>query len=474
MSKYILSIDEGTTSTRALVISEDTKIICSNQQEFTQHYPQNGWVEHDAEEIYQKTIEVCRQAILSFREKGYEPGDISGIAITNQRETTVVWDKKTSQPIHNAIVWQCRRSADYCNELKQNSQFSELVRQKTGLLIDAYFSGTKIKWILENIKSNADLAFGTIDTWLIWKMTGAHLTEASNASRTMLYDIQENKWCDEILEELKIPKNILPELKASDDIFAETDLFKDLCGKSLPIKAVLGDQQAALYAYKASQPAQASKITYGTGTFVLVESETAKLKNGLLTSSFYQLKNGEKAYAIEGSIFMGGALVQWLRDGLKIIESSSEIEALAKKAKQDSVVVLIPALAGLGAPHWQQNRKGSLHGLSRSTSDAEIALATLEAICFSVKDVFNPLELSSLKHINVDGGATKNDLLMQLQADLLAKPIQRYSESEMTALGVAMLTGDVKAQLKTETCFQPEANQLLENKYQSYLSYLGL
>ncbi len=518
-----LTIDEGTTSTRALLIADDGSICGIAQQEFTQIFPQAGWVEHDAEEIWVKTLEVARAVIsactgassnsqtikITVNQK-IKASDITNIAITNQRETTVVWDRSTAKPVHNAIVWQCRRTSDYCAELRTNTKFADLVRKRTGLYIDSYFSGPKLRWILDHFAKRhpersegslqQNLAFGTIDSWLIYKLTGEHLTEPSNASRTMLYDIVDGKWSEEILSELKIPASVLPKVVPSNSNFGNCDLFTDLVGHSLAITGVLGDQQAALYAYHAtqeglsknvtdvtflrSQPqvhnpqarenkALSSKVTYGTGTFVLVEAPEFTLRDGLITTVFYD-DGGKHHYAIEGSVFVGGALIQWLRDGLKIIESSSEIEALAKSVPDHGGIYFVPALAGLGAPYWREDVRGTILGITRGTQRGHIARAALEAMAFRVRDIFEALGGAKLTQVNVDGGATANNLLMQFQADLLQIPVQRYSEKEMTALGAAIMAKAGKGEkikMRNETCFKPELK--LETRYAEWKSYVG-
>ena len=495
----VLTIDEGTTSTRALLIDESGKILDIVQEEITQYYPQPGWVEHDAEEIWLKTLNCCRELVKRNLEQAKE---ISSIAITNQRETTVVWDAKTGQPIHKAIVWQCRRTTERCEELSQEDiggiNFTEYIKAKTGLIPDAYFSGTKLEWILNHCHpegakrpsgSHPDLLFGTIDTWLIWNLTlgRVHLTEASNASRTMLYDINENKWDDAILEKLNICKTMLPEVIESNGDFNSCPLFVDMLEREIPIKAVLGDQQAALYAYD-----NQAKCTYGTGTFVMIPCPSLRgaqsatwqsnagdqrdaisfsletSNEGLLKSTAYKTKD-DLAYALEGSIFVGGSIVQWLRDELEFIESAADIEKLA--ADDSGGVYLIPALAGLGAPLWRGDARGTIFGITRGTNRSHIARAALESIAYRVRDVFEALD-NKPESLNVDGGASRNDTLMQFQADLLQIPIKRYSETEMTALGVAKMTGDINLKLEAETSFEPKQN--LEAKYQDWQKYLAL
>ena len=513
----IITIDEGTTSTRALLIDQNGKIQLTVQKEIEQHYPQAAWVEHDANEIWQKTLGACRELIAQALKIGFNKEDITGIAITNQRETSIIWDPKTGKPIHNAIVWQCRRTSDYCNSIKnqtiaKNQNLTNYIKAKTGLEIDAYFSATKIKWLLENKAKKYDLKklkpgelmFGTIDTWLIWNLTlgREHLTDATNASRTMLYDIHENKWDENLLDFFAIPKEILPRVQASNASYNSSPLFQDLLDKELPIKAVIGDQQAAFYAYN-----NQAKITYGTGTFVLIPGKTLNTKvndksfnetitkdqiakeretilitepkkhKGLLESIAYKKNDCElfQTNQLEGSIFVGGSIVQWLRDELKIIEKSSEIESLANQVTDTNGVFLIPALAGLGAPFWQGHIRGSIFGLTRATNKAHIARAALESIAFRVRDIFEVLDKENKEQIDiihVDGGASKNDTLLQFQANLLQKTIRRYTETEMTALGAAKMTGEVTVNLEIDKEFKAQEN--LDSYYKEWQSYLNL
>lgn len=499
--QYILTIDEGTTSTRALLISESGQILDIVQKPITQHYPQPGWVEHDPLEIWNKTLECCREIIkTNLDQNKIKKDSISSIAITNQRETTIIWDPKTGKPVHNAIVWQCRRTSERCKELSEDTingkSFAAYISAKTGLILDAYFSATKIEWIMKRTPHHEDLLFGTIDTWLIWNLTigREHLTDASNASRTMLYDIHQDSWDKNILDKLNIPMTLLPKVIESNGDFGSSPLFKDLLGVELPIKAVLGDQQAALYAY-ANEP----KCTYGTGTFIMMpykhiefDNENLKQKirigderddisfapnidsNGLLKSSAYRTQT-EKGIALEGSIFVGGSIIQWLRDEMKFIEKSSEIETLANSVNDNGGVYLIPALSGIGAPFWRGDIRGTIFGITRGTNRAHIARAALESIAFRVRDIFealDPLLRKSISHLNVDGGASKNDTLMQFQADLLQIPIKRYIDTEMTALGVAKMTGKIKLELKAEKIFSPQSNQ--DQLYKEWSKYLKL
>lgn len=481
----IITIDEGTTSTRALLISKQGEILDFVQKEIKQIYPQPGWVEHDPIEIWELTLACCKELISqALNKKLCSKNDIQGIAITNQRETTVIWDKTTGKPVYNAIVWQCKRTATYCNFLKSQSKLKEYIKNKTGLIIDSYFSATKISWILDHIvKINKEikienLLFGTIDTWLIWNLTnGKHLTDSTNASRTMLYDIHSDKWDPLLLESFGISESLLPKVLASNANFGSSVLFKDLIDDELEIKAVIGDQQAAFYAYNGE-----AKITYGTGTFVLFPYlENCKVEGLVLTKAF-SINQDEKAseanellrLVYEGSIFVGGSIVQWLRDELNFISKSSEIEALAKTVNDNGGVYLIPALAGLGAPYWNENVRGAIFGISRGTNKAYIARAALESIAYSVRDIFEVLDdklKNSIEYINVDGGATKNDFLMQFQADLLQKSIKRFTETEMTALGAAKMTGLIELKLKAERIFEPQKN--LDNLYSVWKSYIS-
>ena len=506
--KFTITIDEGTTSTRALMISDTGRIIKTIQKEITQYYPEPGWVEHDATEIWDKTLACIRELTKACLDQGLAHAEeISGIAITNQRETTVLWDAKSGDPIHKAIVWQCRRTSEICDKLKLDSikdefgnshSFNDYVNSKTGLIIDAYFSATKIKWILNEKKPKDDgIIFGTIDSWLVWNLTlgGSHLTDASNASRTMLYDIHENKWDENILQHLGISKTLLPEVIKSNGDFGTTPLLKDYLDRELPIKAVLGDQQAALYAYD-----NQAKTTYGTGTFVMLPYKSLRggqsptwqspdteissnerdsfsfaidnSNQGLIKTNAYMTDAGT-ALALEGSIFVGGSIIQWLRDGLNMIEKSSDVESLANSVQDNGEVYLIPALAGLGAPYWNQDVRGAIFGLTRGSTNAHIARAALEAMAYSVRDIFEALDpelRAGIKELNVDGGATKNNLLMQFQANLLGIPVKRYTETEMTALGVAKMTGDVVLELKAERVFEPVQN--FDEEYKVWKNYL--
>ncbi len=442
--KYILALDQGTTSSRAIVFDQHGSIISVAQQEFRQIFPKPGWVEHDANEIWATQLHVAAEAILRAR---LTANDIAAIGITNQRETTVVWDRRTGKPICHAIVWQDRRTAAACDRLKSRG-LAATIRRQTGLVVDAYFSATKLQWILKNVpgaKARAqagELAFGTIDSWLVWNLTGGkhHVTDASNASRTMLFNLKTGEWDEELLKIFGIPRSILPEVRASSEVYGETTLF----GSAIPIAGIAGDQQAALFGQVCTQPGMV-KNTYGTGCFMLMNTGTKPIvsRNNLLTTVAWRMGNRTE-YALEGSIFIAGAVVQWLRDGLGIIKSSSEVEALALQVPNTGGVYLVPAFAGLGAPHWDQYARGILAGLTRGTTSAHIARAALEGIAYQVTDVLKSMEADAgirLKELRVDGGACNNNLLMQFQADLLGVPVVRPKVSETTALGAAYLAG---------------------------------
>ena len=446
MSQYILAFDQGTTSSRAIVFDRLGNIKSVAQKEFTQIFPQPGWVEHDASEIWSTQLGVAAEAVIKAH---LSMKDIAAIGITNQRETTVLWDRGTGQPLHHAIVWQDRRTAAYCDQLKQEGRM-ETIRKKTGLVIDAYFSGTKLKWLLDYVPGararaeKGELCFGTIDCWLLWKLTNGkvHATDVSNASRTMLYNIHTLAWDEELLDLMQIPASVLPEVKSSSEIYGYTDQI--LTAQSVPIAGIAGDQQAALFGQMCTRPGMV-KNTYGTGCFMLMNTGTQVVpsSNNLLTTIAWKI--GETThYALEGSVFIGGAVVQWLRDGLKIIRSSSEVEALATQVPHTDGIYLVPAFAGLGAPHWNQHARGTLLGLSRGTTDAHIARAALESIAYQTMDVLKAMEADagiSIRELRVDGGATANDLLMQFQSDMLNTKVVRPSITETTALGAAYLAG---------------------------------
>jgi len=474
MKKYILSLDAGTTSNRAILFDHSGKILNASRREFRQIFPKPGWVEHDPVEIWATQKYVATDVIAR---QGIKPGEIAAIGITNQRETTIVWDRDTGLPICNAIVWQDRRTAIFCDELKKEG-YSKLIQEKTGLVVDAYFSGSKIRWILDNIpgaRTKAEkgkLAFGTVDTWLIWCLTSGrmHVTDASNASRTMLFNIHNLTWDKELLDIFKIPPDIFPEVKSSSELYGHTE-FEEL-GAEIPISGIAGDQQAALFGQMCTEKGMV-KNTYGTGCFVIMNTgkQAVASKHNLLTTIAWKIKN-ETIYAIEGSIFIGGAVVQWLRDKLYLIHSSAEIEQLAGKVKDSGGVYFIPAFVGLGAPHWDQYATGTIIGINRDTSNAHIARAALESIAFQSMDVINTMSEDSgisIAELRVDGGASVNDLLMQIQANAIQKKVIRPKITETTALGAAYLAGlgvdfwknidEIKNQWQVEQVFLPEVRQ---------------
>lgn len=447
MEKYILSLDQGTTSSRAILFNEKGEIVHSSQKEFTQHFPKPGWVEHNANEIWGSILAVIA-GVLS--ESGVKPEQIAGIGITNQRETAVVWDKETGTPVYNAIVWQSRQTSEICDDLKEKG-LNDLFRDKTGLLIDAYFSGTKVKWILDNVegaRQKADegkLLFGTIDTWLIWKLSGgkAHVTDYSNASRTLMYNIHELKWDEELLEILTVPKSMLPEVRPSSEEYARTIEYH-FFGQSIPIAGAAGDQQAALFGQACFNEGMA-KNTYGTGCFMLMNTGTKAVssEHGLLTTLAWGL-NGKVEYALEGSIFVAGSAIQWLRDGLRMLQDAKDSEAYAKRVESTDGVYVVPAFVGLGTPYWDSEVRGAVFGLTRGTSKEHFIRATLESLAYQTKDVLDAMEADSgieLQTLRVDGGAVKNDFLMQFQCDLLRVPVERPTINETTALGAAYLAG---------------------------------
>lgn len=447
MKKYILALDQGTTSSRAIVFDKQGTIISTAQQEFTQIFPHSGWVEHDAMEIWGSQSGVAREAL---EREAIRPDEVAAIGITNQRETTVVWDRTTGRPIYNAIVWQCRRTADICDKLKAKGWESK-IREKTGLIIDAYFSGTKVKWILDNVEGarekaeKGDLIFGNIDTWLIWNLTRGkvHVTDYSNASRTMLFNIHTLQWDDEILQELGIPKSMLPEVKPSSCVYGETDEHT-FGGAAIPIAGAAGDQQAALFGQTCFEQGMA-KNTYGTGCFMLMNTgeKPIESKNGLLTTIAWGVGN-KVEYALEGSIFVAGASVQWLRDQLKLIYNAAETEYYAGLVEDTAGVYVVPAFTGLGAPYWDMYARGVIVGLSRGAKREHIVRATLESIAYQTKDVLSAMEKDAnikLKELKVDGGAAANNFLMQFQSDILNVPVHRPKVLETTALGAAYLAG---------------------------------
>lgn len=444
--KYVLALDQGTTSSRAILFDHVGTPVATEQREFAQHFPRPGWVEHEPQDIWQSQLATARGVI---EKAGITPSDIAAIGIANQRETVVVWDRNTGEPIHNAIVWQDRRTSDLCANMVRNG-LSEPVRAKTGLVIDAYFSGTKLRWLLDNVSgarekaSRGELAFGTIDSWLIHRLTGgvAHATDITNASRTMLFNIHEQQWDRDLLDMMDVPESVLPEVKSCSELYGKA--HEDLFGASIPIAGVAGDQQAALLGNMCIEPGGV-KTTYGTGCFMLLNtgSEAVASKSRLLTTIAWRIGN-ETTYALEGSVFIGGATVQWLRDGLGIIDKTSEVEALAASVPDTDGVVMVPAFAGLGAPHWDQYARGVIAGITRGTTKAHIARAALEGIAFQVADVLGAMRNDygqPIKEMRVDGGASTNGLLMQFQADLIDALVVRPAVTETTALGAAYLAG---------------------------------
>ena len=446
MSKYIMALDAGTTSNRCILFNKKGQIISVAQKEFTQYFPKPGWVEHDANEIWSSQLGVAVEAMAKIDATA---NDIAAIGITNQRETTIVWDKNTGEPIYNAIVWQCRRTSQYCDKLKEKG-LTEKFREKTGLIVDAYFSGTKLKWILDNVEGarekaeNGDLLFGTVETWLIWKLTKGkvHVTDYSNASRTLLFNIKELKWDDEILAELNIPKCILPEVKQSSEIYGYCD--HSFLGGEIPISGAAGDQQAALFGQTCFNAGEA-KNTFGTGCFMLMNTGETPVysENGLVTTIAWGL-DGKVNYALEGSIFGAGAAIQWLRDELRIIESAADSEHMANMVEDTNGCYVVPAFTGLGAPHWDQYARGAIVGLTRGVNKYHIVRATLESLAFQVNDVLEAMKVDSkieLESLKVDGGASQNNLLMQMQSDIINAPVKRPRCVETTAMGAAYLAG---------------------------------
>lgn len=470
MKQYILALDQGTSSSRAIVFDETGKSCAVAQREFRQIFPKSGWVEHDPHEIWSSQASVIAEAIAMMDINGL---NIAGIGITNQRETTIVWDSETEEPIYNAIVWQDRRTSDYCDELKSRG-LTDMIRQKTGLIIDAYFSATKIKWILDHVPgareraAKGKLLFGTVDTWLIWRLTRGevHVTDVSNASRTMLFNINTLEWDQELLDLFDIPRSMMPEVKSSSEVYGHTKTT--IFAHKVPIAGIAGDQQAALFGQMCTEPGMV-KNTYGTGCFLLMNSGEKPIlsKNNLITTIAWKI--GDKVnYALEGSIFVGGSVVQWLRDGLGIIQSSSEVEELASRVPDTNGVYFVPALTGLGAPWWDQYARGTIVGISRGTNTAHIARAALEGIAFQTMDITNAMSLDAgipLKALKVDGGASRNNLLMQFQADILGTQVIRPQVVETTALGAAYLAGlavgywssidDIRKQWQVDRVFEP-------------------
>ena len=472
MEKYILSLDQGTSSSRAIVFDHKGQIRSMAQREFTQIFPRSGWVEHNPHEIWSSQASVIAEAITSI---GIDGSNIAGIGITNQRETTIVWDSETEEPIYNAIVWQDRRTSEYCDQLKAEGK-TEFIRERTGLIIDAYFSATKVKWILDNVPGAREraqkgkLMFGTVDTWLIWRLTRGevHVTDVSNASRTMLFNIHTLKWDEELLALFDIPLSMMPEVRSSSEVYGHTKTT--IFAHRVPIAGIAGDQQAALFGQMCVEPG-AVKNTYGTGCFLLMNSGEKPIdsKNNLLTTIAWKI--GDKVnYALEGSIFVGGSVVQWLRDGLGVIRSSGEVEALAASVPDTAGVYFVPALTGLAAPYWDQYARGSISGISRGTTAAHIARAALEGIAYQTYDIVDAMQRDSgikLCELKVDGGAARNNLLMQFQSDILSTRVIRPEVTETTALGAAYLAGlavgfwdsldEIRQQWQAERVFEPMA-----------------
>ena len=446
MARYVMALDAGTTSNRCILFNEKGEMCSVAQKEFTQYFPKPGWVEHDAEEIWSTQLEVAKEAMANI---GATAADIAAIGITNQRETAIVWDKATGKPIHHAIVWQCRRTAEYCDSLKAEG-LTESFRRKTGLVIDAYFSGTKVKWLLDNVEGareraeRGELLFGTVETWLIWKLTkgAAHVTDYSNASRTMLFNINTLKWDEEILERLQIPASMLPEAKPSSCIYGYADA--SYFGAAIPIAGAAGDQQAALFGQTCFAPGEA-KNTYGTGCFLLMNTGETPVfsNNGLVTTIAWGL-DGKVNYALEGSIFVAGAAIQWLRDEMRLVDSAADSEYMAKKVKDTNGCYVVPAFTGLGAPHWDQYARGTIVGITRGVNKYHIIRATLESLAYQVNDVLQAMRADAgieLEALKVDGGASANNLLMQMQSDISNAPVNRPVCVETTAMGAAYLAG---------------------------------
>ena len=474
MKQYILALDQGTSSSRAIVFDEKGSACAVAQREFRQIFPKSGWVEHDPHEIWSSQASVIAEAITMLDINGL---NIAGIGITNQRETTIVWDSETEEPVYNAIVWQDRRTSDYCDELKSQG-LTDMIRQKTGLIIDAYFSATKIKWILDNVPGAREraekgkLMFGTVDTWLIWRLTRGevHVTDVSNASRTMLFNINTLDWDQELLDLFKIPRSMMPEVKSSSEVYGHTKTT--IFAHKVPISGIAGDQQAALFGQMCTEPGMV-KNTYGTGCFLLMNSGEKPIlsQNNLLTTVAWKI--GDKVnYALEGSIFVGGSVVQWLRDGLGVINSSSEVEALASQVPDTNGVYFVPALTGLGAPWWDQYARGTIVGISRGTTTAHIARAALEGIAYQTMDITAAMSRDAgipLKELKVDGGASRNNLLMQFQADILGTKVIRPQVVETTAMGAAYLAGlavgywssidEIRKQWQIDRVFEPSMEE---------------
>lgn len=479
MAKYVMALDAGTTSNRCILFNEKGEICSMAQKEFTQYFPKPGWVEHDPGEIWSTQLAVARQAMNEIHASA---ADIAAIGITNQRETAIVWDKNTGKPVYNAIVWQCRRTSEYCDSLKEKG-LTETFQKKTGLVIDAYFSGTKVKWILDHVEGarerakRGELLFGTVETWLIWKLTkgAVHVTDYSNASRTMLFNINTLKWDDEILKELDIPKCMLPQAKPSSEIYGETD--PSFFGGRIPIAGAAGDQQAALFGQTCFEKGEA-KNTYGTGCFLLMNTGETPVfsKNGLVTTIAWGI-DSTVHYALEGSVFVAGAAIQWLRDELRLIDSASDTEYLAQKVEDSNGCYVVPAFTGLGAPYWDQYARGTIVGLTRGVNKDHIIRATLESLAYQVNDVLEAMEADSgilLSALKVDGGASANNFLMQTQADVSQAPVHRPNCVETTAMGAAYLAGlavgywkdkeDVKKNWSIDRIFQPQIEKETRQK----------
>jgi len=469
MKKFILALDQGTTSSRAIIFDHDGLPVASAQKEFTQYFPKPGWVEHDAVEIWKSQEEVAKKVIAAAKLKS---GDIAAIGITNQRETTVVWSRKTGKPVHKAIVWQDRRTAGFCDKLKRDGHAAK-IQKKTGLIIDAYFSATKVKWILDNVKGarelakKGELAFGTVDSWLVWNLTGGklHVTDVSNASRTMLFNIHTLKWDAELLKIFDIPATVLPEVRSSSEIYGKT---AGVFASAIPVAGIAGDQQAALFGQMCVDPGMV-KNTYGTGCFMMMNigSKPIDSKSKLLTTIGWKIGN-KTTYALEGSIFIAGAVVQWLRDSLGIIKKSSDVEKLAASVKDSEGVYFVPAFAGLGAPYWNQHARGTITGITRGSTSAHIARAALDSICYQTLEVLQAMKKDSkidIKELRVDGGATVNNSLMQFQSDLLQARVVRPKITETTALGAAYFAGlavnywsdikEIRKQWQVDRAFTP-------------------
>ena len=478
MKQYVIALDQGTTSSRCILFDREQNIVGVAQREFTQIYPKPGWVEQDPMEIWSSQSSVLTEVLA---QTGIAPTEVAAIGITNQRETTIVWDKATGRPIYNAIVWQCRRTASLCEELKANGAFSDYIKEHTGLLIDAYFSATKLKWILDHVEGArerakaGELLFGTVDSWLVWKLTGgkAHVTDYTNASRTMLFDIQNLCWDEEICRRLDIPMEMLPQVCSSSQVYG----FANLQGVEVPIAGIAGDQQAALFGQGCFHPGEA-KNTYGTGCFLLMNTgeQLCRSENGLLTTIAIGL-NGRVQYALEGSVFVGGAVIQWVRDELRFISESRDAEYYASKVPDTGGVYLVPAFTGLGAPYWDMYARGALVGLTRGTNRDHIIRAAQESIAYQSWDLVNAMEKDTgipLSALNADGGASRDKFLMQFQADILNKPVRRPVIRETTALGAALLAGlatgvwssqeEVKSRMKTDSLYEPAMDEAKRQK----------